>query len=159
MKLHSLNSLLPPRDEGAVQPWSHPEGTQHGWGGVVDPTGTFIPWNPSTAVDSCVRPHQTAVKDDGRGGLKKTSASPLPSPVHLGRATGLDGHSDGHHGGDGRWDQSGEVVTLETTEKIRQSWPNTSGCTRATRGQRFQQCVHVLVQVTMRRPKSVGLSR
>lgn len=86
------------------------------------------------AVDSCVRVQQTAVKDDRFGGLKQTSASPLPTPAHLGRATGLDGHSDGHHRGHGGWDQNGEVVTLETIEMIRRQRPNIRGRTRATRG-------------------------
>lgn len=39
-ELYCLHSPQPPAGEGAVQPWTRPDGTQHGRRGVVSGTDT-----------------------------------------------------------------------------------------------------------------------
>lgn len=87
MKLYCLCSLHPPAGEGAVQPWTRPDGTQHGWGGVVSET--------DTVAHGRVLMQQALIEHTSSGGWKHIAGFLMSSSF------GVDMHADGHHCGGG----------------------------------------------------------
>lgn len=104
VKLYSLNSLLCPGGEGAVQPSPCPERTQHGWRGVVTTPDTTTS-NLSTAAGSSLLVQQAGVEHSVFGDRRRLGAPPLATPARLGWAAGLIGHGDGRHHGNRGWGQ------------------------------------------------------
>lgn len=85
VKLYRLHSLQPPADEGAEQPWSRPDGTQHGRRGVVSGTDTVARGRALT--------QQALIQRCLPGGRKHAVAFLVSSSF------GVDGHAHGHHHG------------------------------------------------------------
>lgn len=116
VKLYGLNSLLCPGGEGAVQPSSCPERTQHGGRGVVTPPDA-ITSDLSAAAGSSLLVQQAGVEHSVFGDRRRLSAPPLAIPARLGRAAGLVGHGDGHHRRSRGWGQKGGVLNLERKKR------------------------------------------
>lgn len=80
-----MRSFQSPAGEGAVQPWTDPDGTQHGRGGVVSGT--------DTVGRERVLAQQALIQQRLSGGRKHTA------DLLLNSSFGVDGHAHGHHHG------------------------------------------------------------
>lgn len=116
VKLYCLCSLQPPAGEGAVQPWTGPGWTQHGWRRVVSDT--------DTATHRCVLAHQALIEHTSSGGRKHTVDFLISSSF------GVDRH--GHHCGGGWWKRGVLILWKKTVPQ--------DGCTtNRHRGQHLTQ--------------------